>query len=292
MKEEQIIIIRYGEIGLKQKITRRFFENILIGNIRKTFQKYSISFEIKKKRARIYIKSSQIEECLKILSKIFGISSFSAAYKTKADRNSLDELALKIKKNIITKNTSFALKVNRTGNHDFTSQDIAIHLGAAIQRETKASVDLSKPDIILFVEIIEEEAFLFFEKTRGQGGLPIGTQGKALSLVESKNSLLATWFLMRRGCKPIFLIKDESMISEAEKFANNWLCSFNIEKNNISNLDIYSKQKKCDAIVTGYRFEDIKEIEYLKRNVETPVLHPLIGLNQEEIEKKLSLIEL
>lgn len=288
----ELIIIRYGEIGLKQNITRRFFENTLIKNIKRALQKQDITFEMERKRARIYVISNQIEDCTKVLRKIFGITSFSPAYKTNSDKKSLEKLALKLIENKILKDTSFALKVNRTGNHDFTSQDIAILLGDVIQKATKAPVNLSKPDVKLYIEIIDKESFFYFSKIGGIGGLPLGTQGRVLSYIDSKEAILASWYLMRRGCKPLFLIENNSLLNTVENFSKNWFCNCYIETEDILDFDEYLIQKKCDAIVTGYKTNDIEKINQLKKQIKVPVLHPLVGLNNEEIAEKLKEIEL
>jgi len=282
-----LIIIRYGEIGLKKNITRRYFENTLVKNINFALQKQKIDFVIEQKRARIYVNSDQTEECLEVLTKIFGITSFSPAYKTGIDKRSLENLALKLADNKISKNTSFALKVNRTGSHDFTSQDIAVYLGNAIQTKTKAPVNLSNPDVKLFVEIINKESFFFFEKIQGIGGLPLGTQGRVLAYIDSKSSLLAAWYLMRRGCMPIFLVENKSFSSMVKNFTKKWYCNCYIGEDNDLNFNDYSKQKKCDAIVTGYKSQDVKKITNLTKKTQIPILHPLIGLSDEEITKKI-----
>lgn len=283
----ELIIMRYGEIGLKQNITRRIFENTLIKNIKKSLQKQNIEFEIERKRARNYVISNQIEDCIKILSKIFGITSFSPAFKTNIDKKSLKKITLNIIENKITENTSFALKVNRTGTHDFTSRDIAVFLGDVIQKKTKAAVNLSNPDITLFVEIIDKTAFLFFEKISGAGGLPLNTQGRILAYIDSKEAILAAWFLMRRGCMPIFLINKKILYDKVENFTNNWHCICCIENN--KNIQEYVIQKRCDAIVTGYKLNDFEKIKQLKKQVKIPILHPLIGLSDEEINEKIEL---
>ena len=288
MKPE-IIIIRYGEIGLKKNITRKFFENKLVKNIKNSLEKQDISFEIKQKRARIYLISKQIEQCSKTLQNIFGITSFSPAYKTNSDKKSLEETSLKIIKNKITKDKSFALKVNRTGNHNFTSQDIAIFLGDSIQKNTKAAVNLSKPDTALFVEIIDKDAFLFFEKKPGIGGLPLGTQGKVLAYIDSREAILAAWFLMRRGCMPNFFVKQKNLFKTVEIFTKNWYCDCKYEKAEIKEEAL---KKKYDAIVTGSAIKDIETIKNLEKQSNMPVLHPLIGLDDEEINNKMKSIGL
>jgi len=98
----------------------------------------------------------------------------------------MKKITLKVIKDKINKDTSFALKLKREGNHDYTSQDVAIILGDEIVKKTKAKVNLSKPDIKLFIEIRQSNAFFFFEKILGPGGLPFGSQGKYCLLFNQK----------------------------------------------------------------------------------------------------------
>ena len=81
-------------------------------------------------------------------------------------------LAIKISQETLNKEKSFAIRVTRTGNHDFSSQDVAVKIGNAIVKATKATVNLIKPDFELFIEIRNDNSFIFTEKIRGTGGLP------------------------------------------------------------------------------------------------------------------------
>ena len=77
--KHQLIIIRYGEIGLKSKTTRKHFENILIKNIKNAFKKEKIFNVIKTQMGRIYVYTDEINPAVKVLQKIFGITSVSPA---------------------------------------------------------------------------------------------------------------------------------------------------------------------------------------------------------------------
>ena len=202
-----LILIRYGEIALKAKQTRKRFENILVNNIKDALKTKNLQNELKKEWGRIYLYSDQIEKCMDVLQKIFGIYSISPTIQTKSKINEISKIALSISKQKLDSKKSFAIRVYRTGDHDFSSQDVAIKIGSVIVKQTKASVNLTKPDFELFIEVRNDKAYLFIEKIKGFGGMPVGTQGNILAFIDSQNAILASWYLIHRGCKPIFLLE-------------------------------------------------------------------------------------
>ena len=298
----KIIIVRYGEIALKGKETRKRFENILISNIKNAFNMKDIINKITKEWGRIFIITTQIDDCLNVLQKIFGITSFSPALQTSGDIDSISKLSVKIAKEELNKKQSFAIRATRTGEHDFSSQDVAIKVGNEIVKATKASVDLINPDFKLFIEIRHNNAFLFSKKIQGTGGMPLGTQGNVLSLIDSPESILASWYLMRRGCKTVFAITKESYTKILKPFTENWflktdIFTLNSERNLFEVLSKIADEKNCVAITTGHTIFNnsqkvLSNIKLLKKHINLPILNPLIAMNEEQIYKKCSEIGL
>jgi len=292
----ELIIVRYGEIALKGKETRKRFENTLVSNIKNAFSTENLSSKIIKERGRIYIYTTKINKCLDVLLKIFGITSISPALQTTGDMDSMSNLAIDISKEELNEEKNFAIRATRTGEHEFTSQDVAIKIGNEIVKTTKASVNLTNPDFELFIEIRNDKAFLFTEKIYGTGGLPLGTQGKILVLIDAPESILAAWYLMRRGCKIIFVNTKESNKDVLKSFVDNWFVKSGIStvnsKNNLyREVNKIAHEKNCDAIATGHTILDnsqniLNSIKQLKKHANFPILHPLIAMNKEEIIKK------
>lgn len=291
----ELILVRYGEIGLKAKETRKRFEDALVNNIKTALNKEHISNRIKKEWGRIYVYTNQINESLAVLQKIFGITSISPAVQTQSDMDFVSKLAVTFSKEVLNKEKSFALRVTRTGDHEFTSQDVAIKIGSDIVKETKAFVNLTKPDFKLFIEIRDKNAYIFTEKIRGSGGLPLGTQGKIMALIDNPKSILASWYLMRRGCKIIFINTKKSNTEALSSFTSNWYADsdisiFNSGKDIYENLNKIASERKCDAVVTGYSLGDsqhkLSDIKLFKKHIALPILCPLIAMDQDEISKK------
>lgn len=291
----EIIIVRYGEIALKGKQSRRIFENTLIQNIRNAFDKKNISGKIFREWGRIFVLTSEIDQSCNVLQRIFGITSISPAVRTSSDLESISKLSLEISKKLLTKNRSFAIRAKRTGDHNYSSQDVAIKVGNDIVKEIGSPVDLNKPDFELFIEVRNEYAYLFNKKIYCVGGLPLGTQGNICAIIDSHESILAAWYLMKRGCN-VFFVTNKSYTVVLEAFIENWFARsniFTIELNNnfYSQLNKLVDKNKCLAVSVGKSLfinpkKVIDELKDLKRDLVYPILHPLIAMNKDEILEK------
>ena len=115
-----LIIARYGEIGLKSPKIRSRFERKLVENIKATFE-----CEVERNQGRIYIFPKDFEEGIEKLNRVFGVVSYSPATSTKTTYedidNALGEYVEELMgENLIDENTKFAIKCRRVGKHDFT----------------------------------------------------------------------------------------------------------------------------------------------------------------------------
>ena len=293
----ELIIVRYGEIALKGKEIRKRFESILVNNIKNALKTVKISNKLKQERGRIYIYTNQINKSITVLEKIFGITSISPANQTDADITSISKLAINLLDNKLNKDSNFAIRATRTGTHDFSSQDVAVEVGDKIVKSTKAGVDLTNPEFELFIEVRNKNAFLFTEKIRGVGGMPLGSQGNILAIIDSPESILASWYLMRRGCKTIFLKTKEIDTNFLQSFMDNWFVKSEILTFDKENINKTLDENTCNAIVTGHSLnnnseEVISDIEKLKKHVRLPILNPLITMDAEEINTKIRQIGL
>ena len=201
MENNKPILVRYGEIGIKSPVVRKRFEKKLISNIKKL-----IKCKITINQGRIFLFPEEPESALESLKKIFGVVSFSPTISTKTDCDSIKETVQDYIKELMGKGEfnsekPFAVKCRRVGTHKFSSREMAGFCGAAVIEVTNAPVDLSNPEFKLFIEVREDVTYIFHEKIPGPGGLPIGTQGRMISLVSGGiDSPVATYLMMKRGC--------------------------------------------------------------------------------------------
>lgn len=290
MQQAQILI-RYGELGLKSSYVRKTFEHALQHHIKQAMEYHSLDCSIRKTQGRFFVSTIDTKQALSILQKIMGITSLSLVYETTSNLNDIAQLAFKLVKNKLVDTCSFAVRVNRAGQHEYTSQQAAAEIGQYLVDQTHAPVDLNHPDIELEVDIRGEQSYVFLGRFPGMGGLPYDTQGAVLVLIENMDSLLGLWYVVRRGCKPVIL----SIAFNEEKlksFCNYWniydYIYFNMPKYNIKEIVTYSEQYSCTAIVIGEASikEAVGRIQKLKQYVSLPVFTPLIGLSALQLSSK------
>ena len=200
------LLIHYHEISLKGR-NRPFFERALLKNIKLSVPESSVSrADILFGRIVVELKDEADEKLIRENAwRVFGVANFSFAFALPSDFEKLAEQTLEILKNKDFK--TFRVTAKRADkSYPLTSQEINEKLGALIVQELGKKVDLERPDLNCFVEVVGDTAFLYFEKEKGPGGLPVGTAGNVLSLLSSGfDSPVASWQLMRRGCQVDFV---------------------------------------------------------------------------------------
>ncbi len=215
------IIVRYGELSLKSEPVRRRFEQRLIFTINSALK--GLKYTVRKERGRIFVDTSSPAAAAKRLTRVPGIVSVSPAVKIAADMGEIRSAALGVAKRVLRAGMSFAVRTSRVGEHPFSTRDVNVEVGSAILSKIKGiRVNLSSPDRGIFIEIRGGNAYIFTETMRGVGGLPVGTQGRAVALFSgSHNDLAAAYLMMKRGCAvfPVFLDPRPGSDSQALKLA-------------------------------------------------------------------------
>ena len=201
-----IILARYSEIGLKSTPVRVRFENRLRDNIITMLAADRVEALVTKKDARFYIESENIGAAASSLKRVFGIASFSVAEVCSSEMEDICSSSAEYSLSRLKEGNTFAVKARREGNHRYTSVDVGREAGSAIflaNEDKGVKVDLTNPDVIFYVEVRNNKAFIFGSSVRCHGGLPIGTQGKVMAEVRSNRDTISAWLMMKRGCKVI-----------------------------------------------------------------------------------------
>ncbi|MDD3092097.1 MAG: tRNA 4-thiouridine(8) synthase ThiI [Methanoregulaceae archaeon] len=210
-----IWLVRYGELALKSPPVRRRWENVICDRIRESFP----GCRTRKEPGRIWIEGEADPD---VLSRIFGIVSFSECTKTTLDLlrgDAADYCASRGFSGVET----FAVRVHRQGNHPFTSKDLEAELGRLIgDTFPHLKVDLRHPEKVLFVEIRSHDCYLFDEVHAGAGGLPPGVSGSVVALFSGGiDSPVAAWMMMKRGCRiiPVYMAIEGYLDDDARRRA-------------------------------------------------------------------------
>ena len=81
-----------------------------------------------------------------------------------------------------------------------------MELGAWIQAKSGKKVQLKDSDLTCYVDFVDGRAFIYFEKLKGVGGLPVSTSGKVVVLLSGGiDSPVAAYKMMKRGCQALFV---------------------------------------------------------------------------------------
>ena len=209
MQKIDSILVRYGEIGIKSDRVRSRYESTLVKNIEKALNFCEIPFDaVVRDFGRIFVQTRDLAAA-QTIARVFGVVSVSPVQTYAATLEAMKDAALRIISPLLTQGKSFAIRARRTGAHDYSSKDIGVVVGGAIEQATGAPVRLTTPDVELFIEVRAERAYIYTEIIEGVGGLPLGTQGKVIALLSGGiDSPVAAWLMMKRGCTIIPLFFD------------------------------------------------------------------------------------
>jgi thiamine biosynthesis protein ThiI len=280
------LLVRYGEIGLKSASVRSRFEQRLVADIRTRHALAQTPCVITHTRGRLFVDSDDWRTSCEILSRTFGVVSFSPVSKASSELSTLTDEVLAFSEPLLFKNASFAIRSRRSGNHPYTSQTLAEHLGKMILEKYDGKgikVRLDEPDVEIFVEVRDKSAYLFSSVLPGPGGMPIGTQGLMLSVVDSAIGVASTWLMMKRGCSVLVATDRQSLVEPLR----NWYPNLRTTDPQKDLMSLAAKNN-CIGITLSWRLKEIEEHGAPKGDL--PVFYPLVGMDEEEIRRLLARI--
>ncbi len=202
---ERVCLVHYNEIGLKGR-NRAQFERRLRENIGAALVDMGAG-NIERIASRVVVRlpdATQVMPISRRIAEIPGVSSVSPAYRVARTPEAMEEaalLALREAGSFVT----FRVEAHRS-NTDYPecSMDINRRIGAALQRQTQAPVDLSSPDVTVRVDVVQGVVYVSSSVFPGVGGLPVGGGGCVVSLLSAGiDSPVASWRIMRRGATVI-----------------------------------------------------------------------------------------
>ena len=198
-------LIKYAEIGIKGK-NRYVFEDALMKQIRFALAKTEGNFDVTKEQGRIYVipgGSYDRDEVIEALKRVFGIAGICPVVIAEDDgfENLARNVVAYMKERHNEEGLSFKVYVRRAKkSYPISSMDAASELGGRILEEMpQLKVDVHHPDVLLSVEI-RTDIYIYSEIIPGPGGMPVGTNGKAMLLLSGGiDSPVAGYMIAKRG---------------------------------------------------------------------------------------------
>ena len=205
MNQEHIFIVRCGEVALKG-MNKPYFERMLAERIRKLLKKFD-GVSVYRHEGLIFVRADgqlDQQQIIKEISKVFGVASISPAAECESTMEAIGEAAVQYMLQAIQDRgvKTFKVEAKRADkNFPVKSPEIGRRIGAAVLKGCKVlKVDVHDPDCRLFVDVRHDRTYIYQDKIAGFGGLPLGTNGKGMSLLSGGiDSPVSTWMMAKRG---------------------------------------------------------------------------------------------
>lgn len=198
------ILIRYGELALKGKNQKQFLKT-LVRNVKNQIKlDTGEACEIKDIHGRIILplNGKEPEYFYPSLDRVFGLASYSPVRSTELSEDAIIQTAVEEMKRFSNQEKTFRVTVKRANKRfPIRSMDMQLLVAERILDEVSGlEGDLRNYDIELNIDIRFDQAYVYVDKFKGLGGLPLGTGGRAVALLSGGiDSPVAMWSIMRRG---------------------------------------------------------------------------------------------
>ena len=320
------MIVKYGEVILKGN-NRPMFVNALISNIRSALDSAG-SYYIRKGQAMLYIEPEagfDMDRAVERLRRIFGVAVFHRALEIEKDVEEIKTRSAEYFAYALNHSSSFKIETRRT-DKQFPHRSLEINnmLGQHIADTfPHLKVDVHHPEMTLYVNIRRKGVYLYRDKEKGAGGLPVGTGGKALTLLSGGiDSPLAAWLMARRGVSlravhfysyPYTSERSKKKVEQLARQLSLYTGSMKLyvfpfteiqeaivdhcpkdqltiimRRMMMKSAEKIARQMSAQALVTGESIgqvasQTMESLSVTDAAVDVPVFRPLIGMDKEEI---------
>ena len=327
--EIKSFLIKYAEIGTKGK-NRYRFEDILCKRIRNRLRPLG-TFEVKREYGRIFVTAQSeydYDEAILRMSQIFGITGICPVWEVdQPTPEKIDEaVAQYFEEEYDDYRFTFKVHVRRRDKtFPVHTMEMEARIGGVLLdhfEEEGLSVDVHEPSVMVEVEI-RSKAYIYSKIIPGPGGLPVGTNGRAISLLSGGiDSPVATWMIAKRGVEmqavyfhspPFTSERALEKVQDLGRIVSHFAGPIKLHVVNFTKLQqsIYdncphdeltiimkrymfrvaeelAKREEAECIVTGESIGQVSSqtlfsLGVIDHAVECPVYRPCIGLDKQEI---------
>ena len=321
-------LIKYAEIAIKGK-NRYLFEDALVSQINHALKKAEGEFLVRKEQGRIYVDTlsdydyDEVVEALKCVFGIVGICPVVLLEDEGFDKLA-EEVIAYIDKVYPDKHFTFKVNARRARkNYPMESMEINAAMGEKIldaYPETK--VDVHHPQVVFNIEI-RAKINVYSTIIPGPGGMPVGTNGKAMLLLSGGiDSPVAGYMIAKRGvtidatyfhAPPYTSERAKQKVVDLAKIVAKYSGPINLHVVNFTDIQLYiyeqcpheeltiimrrymmklaehfAKENKCLGLITGESIGQVasQTMQSLAATNEVctmPVYRPLIGFDKQEI---------
>lgn len=202
---DQAFLLKYAEIGIKGK-NRYKFENALCEQVRRKLAKIDGEFEVIREQGRIFVEACgdfDCEEAIQEMGMVFGVTGISPVevIENKEWEHLTKAVGDFVERQYDNQNFTFKVKCRRSDKqYPLTSPEVCMEMGGyLLERFPALSVNVHDPQVLIWVEV-REKAYVYSRVYPGAGGMPLGTNGKAMLLLSGGiDSPVAGYMIAKRG---------------------------------------------------------------------------------------------
>lgn len=190
------VLVRYAELGTKTRRVRGRLQQLLRDRLSERLDADGIPYEATTViPGRIVVETPHADTVARSLAEVPGVQSTSPALQT---RPSLEAITAGTDRFRV--GSTFGIDTNTAGQQDLSSQVVNEAVGAYVEANHGAAVDLDNPETWIEIDVREPDAYLFTARYEGPGGFPVGTQEPLAALISGGiDSPVAAYEAMTRG---------------------------------------------------------------------------------------------
>ena len=200
----EMILLKLGELVLKG-LNRHSFEDKLQANIYRRLNRLG-HFRVYTRQSTTYVEpvddGCDMDGAWEALTKVFGVVGLSRARACEKDKDAILAAAREYLGDRLSAARTFKVETKRADKtFPMTSIQLSQYVGGELDElYPDLKVDVHHPELTVYVEIRDYAAFVHADPEPGAGGLPVGINGRAVSLLSGGiDSPVASWMIARRG---------------------------------------------------------------------------------------------
>lgn len=200
----EMILLKLGEMVLKG-LNRRSFEDKLQANIYRRLNNLG-QFRVYTRQSTTYVEpmtdECDVDGAWEALTKVFGVVGLSRARACEKDKDAILAAAREYLGGKLSAARTFKVETKRADKtFPMTSIQLSQYVGGELDEiYPDLKVDVHNPELTVHIEIRDYAAFVHADPEPGAGGLPVGINGRAVSLLSGGiDSPVASWMIAKRG---------------------------------------------------------------------------------------------
>ncbi len=198
-----MILLKQGEIVLKGQ-NRRFFEGKLLANLKRRLKAFG-EFKVYSTQSTVYAEplgDCDMDGAFEAAQMVFGFVGVSRALACEKDKNAIFEASRKYLDEDMRAAKSFKVEAKRADKgFPMSSIELSQYVGGLLSDDyPEIKVDVHNPELVVHIEVRETAAYVHANPKPGAGGMPVGSNGSAVTLLSGGiDSPVSSYMIARRG---------------------------------------------------------------------------------------------